>query len=202
MKAMVALSWMWGWKRFSALIVLGFESIARVGELLRARQSDLVLPMDLGEESFAAAFLRARKPKTMRRGKGRIQHIKVAREDAVRLLQQVFTSFSSFSFFIRSRWEKVLFALKVPKHLQPTPASIRGGGAIAAYRPGESIQSILMWRMRLLSLGSLESFLLAGACGWEFYGEVAKSRIRSAACFYSLALGHSISEITVCKART
>jgi len=67
MKAMVALSWMWGWKRFSALIVLGFESIARVGELLRARQSDLVLPMDLGEESFAAAFLRARKPKTMRR---------------------------------------------------------------------------------------------------------------------------------------
>jgi hypothetical protein len=53
----------------------------------------------------------------------------------------------------------------VPKHLQPTPASIRGGGAIAAYRPGESIQSILTWRMRLLSLGSLESFLLAGACG-------------------------------------
>ena len=70
-----------------------------------------------------------------------------------RLLHLFPLSASSF----RSRWEKVLFALKVPKHLQLTPASIRGGGAIAAYRHGEPIQSILMWRMRLLSSGSLRS---------------------------------------------
>jgi hypothetical protein len=199
-KAMVAVAWMWGWKRFVALLLLGFEGIARVGELLRARRGDLVLPSDLGAAEGSAVFLKIRKPKTMRRGKGRVQHLKIDGELVSTFLESVLGPLEEFlplfplsAAAFRTRWQRVLFALHVPKHLQPTPASLRGGGAIAAYRRGESIQSI-MWRMRLLSLSTLESYLqeLAAETFMTKLPHSAKSKIRSAALFFPLALGHSV----------
>ena len=199
-RAMFALAWMWGWKRFSALLLMGFEGIARAGELFRARRADLVLPSDLGSADVTAAFLRIRKPKTMRRGKGRIQHIKVADPAAVKYLEAVFGPLEEFlplfplsASAFRNRWQKLLIALGVPRDLQPTPASIRGGGAIAAYHRGEDIPSI-MWRMRLLSMSTLESYLqeLAAETFMTRLSVNAKSKIRSAAMFFPLALGRSV----------
>eukprot|EP00438_Fugacium_kawagutii_P002456 Skav235884 [mRNA] locus=scaffold5594:13070:15073:+ [translate_table: standard] len=200
MKAMVALAWLWGWKRFAGCIVLAFEGIARVGEVLRARRADLVLPADLDDPELTAAFLRIRRPKTMRRGKGRVQHLKVSGCAHVEFLYKVFGELEDFlplfplsASSFRSRWEKLLFALKVPKHLQPSPGGLRGGGAIAAYRRGEALQSI-MWRMRLLSISTLESYVqeLAAESYLSKLPDVARRRIRSAALFYPLALGHSV----------
>ena len=199
-KAMFSVAWMWGWKRFSAVLLLGFEGIARVGELLRARRSDLVLPSDLGDPDLKAVFLKIRKPKSMRRGKGRVQHVKVSNPSAVNFLERVYSDLEDFLLLFplsaaafRARWQKLLLALGLPKHLQPTPGSLRGGGAIAAYRRGESIQSI-MWRMRLVSISTLESYLqeLAAETFMSQLPVAAKSKIRSAALFFPLAIGHSV----------
>ena len=53
--------------------MLGMDGIGRIGEVLSARRSDLLLPMDLFETERRAIFLRVSKPKTYRRGKGRVQ---------------------------------------------------------------------------------------------------------------------------------
>ena len=101
-----------------------------------------------------AAFLRICKPKPRRRGRGRVQHLQIERPEVVRFLDSVFCELDSFlplfplsAGVFRARWDKLLSFLWVPKRCRrPTPASIRGGGAMQAYRPGKSLQSIL-WRM-------------------------------------------------------
>ena len=75
------------------------------------------------------------------------------------------------------------------KKLQPTPAGIRGGGAILAYKRGEGIQDIL-WRMRLTHQKTLESYLqeLAADSILVRLPTTSKRRIRCAASFYAQAL--------------
>ena len=79
--------------------------------------------------------------------------------------------------------------LWVPKRCRPTPASIRGGGAIQAHRRGESLQSIL-WRTRLMSQSTLESYLqeLAAESFLVQLPESADDRIRLVSSFFSFAL--------------
>eukprot|EP00435_Cladocopium_sp_Y103_P033667 s2641_g8.t1 len=164
-RAMFAMGVFKGWYRWSATLLLGYEGIARIGEVLAALRRDLVLPSDLFDCDYTAAFLRVRKPKSRRRGKGRVQHLKIERAEVVGFLDAVFCELDAFlplfplsASVFRARWDKLLISLGVPKVSRPTPASIRGGGAIAAYRRGESIQSIL-WRMRLVAQSTLESYL-------------------------------------------
>ena len=196
-KAMFVVAVWWGWERFAGLMLLGMEGIARVGELLRASRADLVLPSDLFDTDYECIFLKIRKPKSLRRGKGRIQHIRVDHAAAIPYIEKAFGSLSylvplfplSVASF-RSRWDRKLSALHVPASCRPTPSSIRGGGAILAYRRGESIQNIL-WRMRLTSQKTLESYLqeLAADSVLVQLSDASKQRIRSAASLYAHALG-------------
>ena len=105
-KALVSLSVLLGWKRFAAVLVLGMEGITRIGEVLKARRCDLVLPSDLFEDQYQSAFLKIRRPKTLRRGKGRVQHSKVDNELAVAFLGKEFWEngriFASLSFVSNS----------------------------------------------------------------------------------------------------
>ena len=195
-RAMFVVSLLLGWKRWAATLLLAFEGIARIGEVLQATRADLVLPCDSCDNVLGVAFLRIRKPKTSRRGKGRIQHLKISNTAAVSFLEQVFGPLDySLKLFplsasvFRRRWERVLDVLLVPKLKRPTPASVRGGGAILAYKRGEPISDIL-WRMRLVALSTLESYLqeLAADSFLVKLPELSRSRIRSSAVFFDLHL--------------
>ena len=197
-RALFSLAYLWKWKRFAAVLLLGFEGIARVGELLAARRADLVLPGDAFDSSSLVAFLKVRKPKTLRRGIGRVQHLRVQNPPVVLFLQSIFghldpsLSLSSLSASqFRKRWNKLMDALAIPPRLRPTPGGIRGGGAVLAYKRGGPISDIL-WRMRLAQQRTLESYLQETAADSLLVKLPisAKDRIRSFSSFYDQLLCH------------
>lgn len=164
-KAMFVLAALKGWHRWVGTLLLGYEGIARIGEVLKAHRCDLLLPSDLLETDTGVAFLRVRQPKTRFRGRGRVQHLKIKNPLVLPFLERVFGKLDpSLALFpltagmFRKRWDCLLDLLQVPPRHRPTPGSIRGGGAVLAYRRGEPIADIL-WRMRLLSLPTSSSYL-------------------------------------------
>eukprot|EP00438_Fugacium_kawagutii_P014015 Skav204090 [mRNA] locus=scaffold3129:371114:378324:+ [translate_table: standard] len=200
-KAMVSMGLLKGWTRWTATLILGFEGIARISEVLRALRGDLVLPMDQFESSGSFAFLKVSNPKTKRRGRGRVQHLKLRNPEAIRFLEKSLGSLApSLSLFpfsaaaFRARWDQLLDELLLPKTGRPTPASIRGGGAILAYQRGEPIQDI-MWRMRVTNQRTLEHYLqeMAADAVLSRLPLTCKSKIRSAAALFQILLEHSVS---------
>ena len=195
-KAMFCIAMCWRWKRFAATLLLAVEGIARIGEVLKASREDLVLPSDAFDSSMPVAFLRVKKPKTARRGKGRVQHLKISNGQVIEVLEYIFGPldfslrlFPNSASACRTRWEKILDALAVPKSHRPTPAGVRGGGAILAYKRGEPIQDI-MWRMRLVSQNTLEHCLqeLAAESLLAKLPEHCRAKVRCAASFYQSCL--------------
>lgn len=89
-RAMVVLGILHGWHRWAATIVLGFEGIARISEVLKACRGDLVLPSDQFSSVLCAAFLKVSNPKTKRRGKGKVQHLKLCEPSSVAFLEKIF----------------------------------------------------------------------------------------------------------------
>ena len=85
-----------GWRRWAATLLLGYEGIARIGEVLGAVGRGLLLPSDLFECEHMAAFLRIGKPKSRRRGRGRVQHLKIERLEVVHFLDSLFCELDSF----------------------------------------------------------------------------------------------------------
>eukprot|EP00438_Fugacium_kawagutii_P010863 Skav216247 [mRNA] locus=scaffold20:89010:95933:+ [translate_table: standard] len=195
-KAMVAVAMCWRWTRWSAALIAGFQGMTRIGEALGACRADLLLPSDNFDEALSVAFLKIQKPKTRRRGKGRVQHARIEQPAEVAFLERHIAPldpaaklFPLSPAAFRSRWEKVLESLKVPVLKRPTPASVRGGGAIAAYRRGKPIQDLL-WAMRISSQPTLESYLqeLAADNFLLKLPEDAKLKIRQAAAMYSIMI--------------
>ena len=146
------------------------------------------MPADSFEPHGAALFLRVKRPKTLRRGRGRVQHVKLAHPDVVECLQKIFGDLNEFlPLFLlspsafRTRWNKLLTALEIPFHLWPMPGM--------AYKHGEPIAYIL-WRMRLVSQNTLEHYLqeLAAESFLVKLSETTKVRIGLAASFYTAAL--------------
>ena len=164
-QAMVSLALCWGWPRFGLVLFLAFEGILRIGEVLRALRADLVLPADIGSEVSDRVFLRIRLPKTRRRGGARQQHATVQHSGLVRACERVFGSLppdaplyplSAQSF--RRRWDDLLQALHVSSDIGLTPASVRGGAAVHAYRQCTPVHDLL-WRMRLQHIQTLQHYL-------------------------------------------
>jgi hypothetical protein len=91
-KAMFAIAVLWKWTRWAATLLLGFEGISRIGEVLTATRGDLELPSDAFDIITCTAFLKIRKPKSRRRGLGRIQLIRVSEEATVKFLERHFGS--------------------------------------------------------------------------------------------------------------
>ena len=138
MLALVTLGLLWGWARESAIIALAFTGVLRVGEVLSAKRSDLILPQDAAP-GFDAALLMIKQPKTRGRA-ARHQSSRVDPIDVVSLLVAVYGScaldeplwpFSPST--LRRRFAQLQTALGLVKgaHGQPiySLSSLRPGGA-------------------------------------------------------------------------
>lgn len=164
-KAMLSISLLWRWYRFAGIMILAFRGLCRPGEPLAAKRVDLLLARDLVVEDPTVVYLRIQNPKSRRRGIGAVQHTKIVDADSAKFLDWVFHALPSDSPLypgsasaFRRRWDKILQFLKVPLKLQLTPASMRAGGAIAEYRSNQDL-SLIMWRMRLKQIGTLQHYI-------------------------------------------
>eukprot|EP00438_Fugacium_kawagutii_P006915 Skav203581 [mRNA] locus=scaffold935:89412:94199:+ [translate_table: standard] len=163
--AMVSVAIGWGWHRFAGILSLGFLGIARPGEPLRATRGELVLPRDTLSDCAQVAYLKILKPKTRQRGRGKIQHISIHDARFITFLDKVFGLDEAHVRLLdctpsafRRRWDAVLHALAVPKASGLTPGGVRGGGCVHAFQTGVDI-SMLLWRMRIKHMQTLESYL-------------------------------------------
>lgn len=168
LNAMVSLALAWGWTRWAALTSLAYHGAMRIGEPLKAARQDLLLPRDAGLNE-PVLFLRVGSPKPGRRGKGRIQHARISDELCIRLADYAFGNLAAGDSLYpvspstyRRRWDHLLATLKIPKTLQLTPGSLRGGGACHWYHLSVPIVDVL-WRMRLRQVATLEHYLQESA---------------------------------------
>lgn len=136
MQALVALSLLWEWPRVAAVILLSFYGCCRPGKVLKAQRGHLVLPRDLSKTE-GPCFLRICKPKPGRRGVGRVQRAKLSNTVVIDFLDSVFGErFSEEKLYpgspgaFRTRWNKLLIALKIPASDELTPAGLRAGGTV------------------------------------------------------------------------
>ena len=154
-RAMVSSALAFGWRRVAGVIVLTFEAICRPGEVLKATRSDLLLPCDLIAEDPGRIFLIISNPKSKRRGLGTTQHAKVQNMAVANFLQEIFGHldpqlplYPASATTFRKRWNLLLETLHIPITVGLTPASLRAGGAVKAYRSDDDITKLL-WKMRL-----------------------------------------------------
>ena len=163
--AVMSLALSFGWARFAAVVGLAFFGAARVGEPLLARRAALLLPRDFLLPSLENCYVRVEAPKTRFRGTGRVQHFVVKRKAFVAFLDKLVGDsppeerlFAASASTFRRRWDFLLAALGVPERSRLTPGGLRGGGAVYLYQQNVPVQD-LMWRMRLRSQTTLESYL-------------------------------------------
>ncbi|CAE7545273.1 Kidins220 [Symbiodinium sp. CCMP2592] len=146
--AMASVAFAWGWPRFGLVLLICFAGMMRIGEVLQATRLDLVLPVDLLSEDESRLYVRIRAPKTRRRGGGRQQHATVSDEPLVRACTAVFGRLKPAELLyplspqaFRRRWDDLLSALRVSPEVGLTPACVRGGAAVEAYRRGHWVRS-------------------------------------------------------------
>ena len=152
--AMISVAIAWGWYAWACATLFCFRGCCRIGEVLSAFRGDLLTPDDLLQDDrrFYIVF---REPKTRGRG-ARVQHATVVLDGLHarfvsatwgQLLRKDKLLPGSPAMF-RNRWDKILFAFSIPPRFKLTPGSLRGWGAVAAYREGRAIADI-QWSMRL-----------------------------------------------------
>jgi hypothetical protein len=195
-RAMVSIGLMWRWYRWTAVTMLAFEGICRPGEPLSAIRKDLLLARDLLVEDPDVVFLRIQNPKGRRRGIGAVQHTKVVDKQLAVFLDAIYGRldlrtplFPGSASSYRKRWDEVIAFLKIPKSLQLTPASLRAGGAVRAYRADEELAK-LMWRMRLKSIDTLQHYLqeVGAASIFVELPTDSRSRIHNAALLFDVLM--------------
>ena len=162
-EAMVSLAIVWKWDFFAAATLTCFHGMSRIGEVLSAKRSHLLTPVDLLETS-QVLYLLIEKPKSRGRGP-RVQYTTVRESAAVGFISKIWQNtprdrplYPSSPSNYRRRWDALLAAIGVQKWHRLTPGSLRGGGCVAAHRKGCHIQD-LCWRMRLAHTRTLTFYL-------------------------------------------
>ena len=164
LKAMVGIAWMLKWRRWAAVTLAIFYAINRPGELLSARRSQVLTPLDLLEPDHGWMYFCIKKPKSRRKA-ARVQHSKLCQPGVLQFLTRFFEGLRPHELLYpgspgvyRRRWDKILGILGLTAELRLTPGSLRAGGAICAFQHGATV-SDLLWRMRLRSQSTLEFYL-------------------------------------------
>ena len=86
--ALLVTSFSWGWVRVAGVVALSWGALTRIGKLLAASRSDLVLPSDLGGTTDFA-LLQIREPKTRHRG-ARHQVARLDQPDLRKIIEAAF----------------------------------------------------------------------------------------------------------------
>lgn len=164
-KAFVVAGWNFGWYDWCGITLLSFYGFGRLGEVIRCRRFDLILPGDTFDEEHPAVYLQLRFFKSLFRQGSRVQHMKIRDPTAVKLISVIFGELSSDQRLFegtadqyRRRWNFLLQIFNIPSSLRLTPGGLRGGAAVRAYREGMPISQIL-WLMRLRNITTLEFYL-------------------------------------------
>lgn len=163
-QAMFSLAVSWKWYRVAAITMLAFLGCCRPGEVLHAERSHLILPQDISQDD-GVVFLRIVKPKPGRRGMGRVQHARLVDVDFARFLWWLYGQapphcllYGGSASAYRTRWDKLLASLQIPKSAELTPGGLRAGGTVELYRRGTAILDIL-WALRLKNVETLQHYL-------------------------------------------
>ena len=193
--AMCSLAVMWGWRRWASVILVAFYAICRPGEPLRAVRKHLVTSEDLLEAGLEV-FLRIPDPKTRKRGPA-VQHSQVkGPEFVLQFVSEVFQKlppneplYAGSPGMYRRRWDALLRRLWIEPEHKLTPGSLRGGGAVRAYRSGEPLNEV-QWRMRLRHQVTLGFYLqeVAALSILPALSEGARSRVRCSAALLPFVL--------------
>ena len=139
MPAFSALALLWGWAQESAIFLLAWAGILRVGEVLNGLRSDFVLPSD-STAGIGYALFQIRHPKT-RGSAAKHQSARIDPKDVISLLAAVFGNWpgdkklwSLSGSTPRKRFNQLQHSLGLPcgrtSSTRPYDlASLRGGGA-------------------------------------------------------------------------
>ena len=125
-----------------------------MGDVLRAKRSHVLTPKDLLFETNTI-YLRILHPKTRNR-RAQTQYSSTEVGFCVKLVSDVWDGllpdqmiYDGSPSAFHTRWNARLKKLNIPSSIHLTPGSLRGGGAIPAYRRGVAIEQ-RMWMMRVL----------------------------------------------------
>ena len=106
-------------------------------------------PSDLLQDAGGAAYVVLWQSKTSQRQAASVQHLKITESRAVALLEYVYRGVSADENLYpgtpavyRQRWNHLLSVLGIPRSLRLTPAGMRGGGSVEAYRNNVPISEI------------------------------------------------------------
>ncbi|CAE7218749.1 Senp8 [Symbiodinium microadriaticum] len=164
-RALLCVTALWGWLRWSGLVLVGFLAMLHPTEMVQLLRKDLVFPSDaLGHTR--ALYVHLRKPKTQRFA--RRQHGKIDDPIAIRILEALFGQlapherlFAGSMHSFRKLWDAGLQFLGIPCRAivkGATPGVLRGSGATFFYQATENVQW-LAWRGRWARVRTLEYYL-------------------------------------------
>ena len=166
--AMVTTALTWGWPHEAAVLPIGWTGIMRIGEVLAATRSELILPCDSAPGTTFALVV-VRQPKT----RGRSAHHQAARidqSDVIQFLTQMYARADSTERLwpysastLRKRFSQLLGALNLPdkrcaEHRPFDLGSLRPGGATWLLHRTEQPE-LVRRRGRWLSARTMEIYL-------------------------------------------
>ena len=166
--AMVMVALVWRWPRFACALALGFYGLLRPSDLTRLRVGHLRLPHEVASWRRPVIVACIVLPKTRYRA-ARLQAVTVDEPWVVTLCSWALAGCSQQDLLVpggsvalNARFQQLSRACRT-HHLPYSPASLRGGGAVAL------LQSLglseLMFRGRWDSVKSLTHYLQEGLAG-------------------------------------
>ena len=166
--AACSLSLMWGWPYVASVLCIGWSGIMRIGEVIMARRSDLVLPCD-SAPGLRCILVKIRTPKTRGRS-AKHQSARIDPCDLVRLITAVYKNFDEEQQIwpyspstLRKRFASLMqvLGLDVVRSMNQAPfdlGSLRPGGATDLLFETEDSE-LVRRRGRWLSARVMEIYL-------------------------------------------
>ena len=168
MLAATTLAIVWGWPRVAGAILLSWGAICRIGEVVAAKRSDLVLPVDTGGALWTV-MLRVGEPKTRFRA-ARHQLARLDWQDLVGVIVSIYEDLHPSARLwpwspqaLRTRFKQLLEALGLPTVQGPLGrpldlGSLRAGGATHLLMVTEDSE-LVRRRGRWISARTMEIYL-------------------------------------------